>query len=117
MSAFIVLCVVFSCLTLGGCSVIKAPYNIVKGTYYGVKGAYELTAGTTRLAYTVGKFTFKVAKAPLDWSLGNKDIEKIDGISPKEAIRQGRVKNAPYTVKGKTYYPMSVRPYGIIKAV
>jgi rare lipoprotein A len=112
MSAFIVLCVVFSCLTLGGCSVIKAPYYVVKGTakgaYYGVKGAYELTAGTTKLAYTVGKFTFKVAKAPLDWSLGNQDIEKIDGISPKEAIRQGRVKNAPYTVKGKTYYPMSV---------
>ncbi|MCX5801982.1 MAG: septal ring lytic transglycosylase RlpA family protein [Proteobacteria bacterium] len=49
-----------------------------------------------------------MVKAPLDWRLVNEDIEKIDGLPPKEAIRKGRVKNAPYTVKGKTYYPMSV---------
>jgi rare lipoprotein A len=73
-----------------------------------VKGAYEFTAGTTKLAYTIGKFTFEVVKAPLDWALTNEDIDTIDGLPPKEAIRQGRVRNAPYTVKGKRYYPMSV---------
>jgi rare lipoprotein A len=38
----------------------------------------------------------------------NEDIETIDGLPVKEAIRQGRVKNSPYTVKGKKYYPMTV---------
>jgi rare lipoprotein A len=38
----------------------------------------------------------------------NEDIETIDALPVKEAIRQGRVKNSPYTVKGKRYYPMSV---------
>jgi len=80
----------------------------VKGTYYVVKGAYEITAGTTKVVYHIGKFTYKVVKAPIDWAFVNDDIESIDGLSPKEAIRQGRVKNSPYVVKGKTYYPMSV---------
>jgi len=106
------LCILAVAALTGACAVVKAPYTVVKGTvkaaYYTVKGAYELTAGTTRLVYKVGSFTFKVVKAPLDWSLGNGDIEAIDGIDPKEAIRQGRVKCSPYTVKGKTYYPMSV---------
>jgi rare lipoprotein A len=101
-----------SCLVLTGCWVITAPYKITKaavtGTVYVVKGTYEFTAGTTKLLYKIGKFTFEVVKAPLDWPLLNKDIETIDGLSPKEAIRQGRVRNAPYTVKGKTYYPMSI---------
>jgi rare lipoprotein A len=102
----------FVIFIFGGCWVITAPYKVVKGTVKGtycvVKGAYELTAGTTKIVYAIGKFTFKVAKAPIEWALVNEDIETIDGLSPKEAIRQGRVKNAPYTVKGKTYYPMSV---------
>ncbi|NIQ01126.1 MAG: septal ring lytic transglycosylase RlpA family protein [Nitrospinaceae bacterium] len=38
----------------------------------------------------------------------NDDIETIDGLPVKEAIRLGRVKNSPYTVKGRKYYPMSV---------
>ena len=58
--------------------------------------------------YTVGKFTFTVALAPLAWPLMNEDIESIDGLSPKEAIRQGRVKASPYVVKGKRYVPMSI---------
>ena len=90
---------------------ITAPYKItkgaVKGTVYVVQGAYNFTAGTTRLLYKVGKFTFRVVKAPLDWPLGNRDIETIDGLPPKEAIREGRVTSASYTVKGKTYHPMS----------
>jgi len=111
-------CVVFAplvfllCFFLTNCCVISVPYKVVKGTvkgvFYVVKGAYELTAGTTKLVYHIGKFTFKVVKAPLDWALTNEDIEAIDGLSPQEAIRQGRVKNAPYKVKGKMYYPMSV---------
>lgn len=76
---------------------------------YVVQGAYNFTAGTTKLLYKVGKFTFKVAKAPLDWPLVNRDIETIDGLPPKEAIREGRVTNAPYRVKGRTYHPMSSR--------
>ena len=100
------------CLFLDGCWIITAPYKVVKGavtgTVYVVKGAYEFTAGTTKLAYTIGKFTFEVVKAPLDWALTNEDIDSIDDLPPKEAIRQGRARNAPYTVKGKRYYPMSV---------
>ncbi len=78
-----------------------------------MKGAYEITAGTTKVVYHIGKFTYKVVKAPIDWAFVNDDIEAIDGLSPKEAIRQGRVKNSPYVVKGKTYYPMSVEKAGI----
>ncbi len=110
--AVFVLPVALLCLFLTSCYVITVPHKVVKGTvqgtYYVVKGAYELTAGTTKLVYHVGKFTFKVVKAPIDWALTNDDIETIDGLSPKEAIRQGRVKNAPYKVKGKMYYPMSI---------
>lgn len=106
------LLVVSVCLFLAGCSVIRLPYRVVVGTvmggYYVVKGAYELTAGTTKLVYRIGEFTFKVVKAPIDWALVNEDIDTIDDLPPKEAIREGRVRNAPYTVKGKRYYPMSV---------
>jgi len=99
-------------LLVVGCEIVTLPYHITKGAVqtavYVVRGGYELTAGTTKLVYRIGDFTFKVVRAPLDWPLRNSNIETIDGISPKEAIREGRVKTAPYTVKGKTYYPMSV---------
>lgn len=78
---------------------------MVAGT---VKGVYYVTSGTAKMAYSIGEFTFNVVKAPIEWSLMNEDIETIDGLPVKEAIRQGRVKNAPYTVKGKKYYPMTV---------
>lgn len=88
------------------------PYEITKGVITGsiwvVKGTYELTAGTTKLIYKIGEYTFEVVRAPLEWALFNKDIETIDGLPVKEAIRLGRVKSSPYTVNGKTYYPMSV---------
>jgi rare lipoprotein A len=106
------LLIVSVCLFLADCSIIRLPYKVVVGTvmggYYVVKGAYELTAGTTKLVYKIGEFTFKVVKAPIDWALVNEDIETIDGLPPKEAIREGRVRNAPYTVKGRRYYPMLV---------
>ncbi len=107
-----ILFIVPVCLFLTDCSIIKAPYHVVAGTvkggYYIVKGTYELTAGTTKVVYTIGKYTFKVVKAPIGWAFANEDIEDIDDLPPKEAIRKGRVKTAPYTVKGKRYYPMSV---------
>jgi rare lipoprotein A len=107
-----VLLIVLIYIFLVDCSIIKLPYRVVAGSvmggYYVVKGAYVLTAGTTKLVYKIGEFTFKVVKAPIDWALINGDIETIDDLPPKEAIRKGRVRSAPYTVKGKKYYPMSV---------
>lgn len=99
-------------VALSACSLIKGTYRATKGaaegTFWAAKGAYTLTAGTTKLVYKIGKFTFVVVRAPLEWPLMNDDIESIDDLPPKEAIRQGRVKNSPYTVKGKKYYPMTV---------
>jgi peptidoglycan lytic transglycosylase len=91
--------------SLAGCAVVKGTYDAVAGT---VKGVYYVTTGTAKAVYHVGKFTFNVVKAPIEWSLMNEDIETIDGLPVKEAIRLGRVKNSPYTVKGKKYYPMTV---------
>lgn len=100
-----------ACLALAACSIITLPYHVTKGaiktSYYVVKGSYELTVGTGKLVYRIGKFTYKVVRAPLNWRLTH-DIDAIDGVSPQEAIKEGRVKTAPYTVKGKTYYPMGV---------
>ncbi len=97
---------------LSACSVLRGTYRVTKGTakgtWWAVKGGYELTAGAARLTYKIGKFTFTVVRAPLEWPLTRDDIESIDGLPPKEAIRQGRVKNSPYTVKGRKYYPMTV---------
>jgi rare lipoprotein A len=97
----------------GCCSVVKAPYRItkgaVKGTVWVIKGTYELTAGTTKVLYKIGEYTFVVVRAPLEWAFANEDLETIDGLPPREAIRLGRVKNSPYQVKGKTYYPMSIK--------
>ena len=100
-----------ACLSIAACTIVEFPYHITKGAVktaaYVVEGSYELTAGTTKVMYRIGKFTFKAVKAPLEWPLTS-GISTIDGLPPKEAIRQGRVKTAPYTVKGKTYYPMSI---------
>ncbi len=101
----VVAVLVFGGLVLSGCSVVKGTYNVVSTT---VKGVYDITTGTAKLVYNVGKFTFNVVKAPIGWALMNEDIETIDGLPVKEAIRLGRVKNSPYTVKGKKYYPMTV---------
>lgn len=69
--------------TLNACSVVKT---------------------TAKAAYSVGKFAVETVVSPFT----HDEIESIDGLSPEEAIRQGRVKNAPYVVYGKTYVPMSV---------
>jgi len=87
------------------CSVIKATYKVTKGT---IKTAYVVTKFAGVTVYTIGEFTFKVVMAPLTWPLTHEDIESIDGLSPKDAIRQDRVKASPYVVNGKRYVPMSV---------
>jgi rare lipoprotein A len=96
----------------GGASVVKGTCNVTAGTtkavYRGAKGTYNVAAGTTKTVYRIGEFSFEVVRAPLDWPLLNNNIDTIDGLPVKEAIRQGRVKNSPYTVAGTTYYPMSV---------
>jgi len=101
-----------ACAMLAGCATISKTYNVTAGAasavYHGVTGTYDFTVGTVVTAYRIGEFTFEVVKAPLDWPLINDDIETIDGLPVKEAIRQGKVKNSPYTVRGKSYYPMSV---------
>jgi rare lipoprotein A len=97
--------VVVACLVCGGCSFARKTYRVTTGA---AKGTYAVAAGTARTAYRIGEFTFEVVRAPLDWPLLNDDIETIDGLPVKEAIRLGRVKNSPYTVRGETYYPMSV---------
>lgn len=98
-------------LTLVSCRTISTTYGISKGTlaatYNAAKYAAKATLGTASLTYMIGNFTFHVITAPLEWPMTH-DVESIDGISPKEAIRQGRVKNSPYVVNGRKYYPMSV---------
>jgi rare lipoprotein A len=106
-------------IALTSCSVLKTTFSTVKtgyrvakstvkGTIWVVRGTYELTKETTRLAYHVGKFTFEVVRAPLEYPLVRDDLQTIDGLPVKEAIRQGRVKTAPYTVNGYHYVPMTV---------
>ena len=94
-----------ACLLLSACSVVRTTYRLTKGT---VVAAYKVTTFAGRTVYTVGGFTFDVVTAPLSWPLVRGDIETIDGLSPKEAIAQGRVKDAPYVVRGQRYVPMTM---------
>ena len=115
---YILLIIVY--LFLLSCSAIKSTYNVTKGT---VKTTYKIAEGTVKTTYKatkfagktvyqIGKYTFIVVKAPLSWPLMRDEIESIDDLSPKEAIRQGRVKKSPYVVRGKRYVPMSVKEAG-----
>ena len=91
------------------CSIFKTTYDVTKGTVdatykitkYTVKTTYKVTKGVGKTVYQIGKYTFIVVKAPLSWPLTREEIESIDDLPPKEAIRQGRVKKSPYVVKGK----------------
>jgi rare lipoprotein A len=107
-TAFILI-LFFSC---SSCSIIRGTYAVitgtVKATYKATKTAANATIGTSKAVYKVGGFTFAVVKAPISWPFTHDEIETIDGLSPKEAIKQGKVKNSPYVVRGKKYYPMSV---------
>ncbi len=94
------------CLLFISCSIFKTTYQVTKGT---IKLTYQVTKGVGKVVYKVGKFTFTVVKAPLSWPLTRNEIESIDNLSPKDAIRQGRVKTSPYVVNGKRYVPMSFK--------
>jgi len=96
----------FGFLFLLSCSVVKTTYKITK---YTVKTTYKITKGVGKVVYKIGKFTFVVVMAPLSWPLTHGEIESIDDLSPKDAIRQGRVKRSPYVVRGKRYVPMSLK--------
>jgi rare lipoprotein A len=89
---------------LSACGVVRTTYRLTKGT---VVAAYKVTKFAGSTVYTVGEFTFDVVTAPFSWPLIRDDIDTIDGLSPKEAIRQGRVKDSPYVVRGRRYVPMS----------
>lgn len=106
------LALLLAVLPLPACSVIKTTYAVIKGTVktttWAVKGTYRLTKGTTTLVYYIGKYTFEVVRAPLNYAFTHEDLETIDGPPAREAIRQDRVKNSPYVVKGRQYVPMSV---------
>jgi rare lipoprotein A len=95
-----------------GCSVITAPYHaakkVVQGSVWVVKKTYVVAEGTTKIVYKIGEYTYEVVKAPIEWALTHEEIKSIDGLPVKEAIRQGRVKTAPYVVGGRQYVPMSV---------
>ena len=97
---------IVAALLVSACGVVRTTYRVTKGT---VVMAYQVTKFAGSTVYTIGGFTFKVVTAPLWWPLTNNDIETIDGLSPKEAIAQGRVKASPYVVKGKRYVPMTVK--------
>lgn len=97
--------VVLALLCLTSCSIVRTTYRVTKGT---IKVAYTVTKYAGKTVYTVGKFTFKVVVAPLTWPLTREDLDSIDDLPPKDAIRQGRVKTAPYVVHGRRYVPMSV---------
>lgn len=94
------------CVLLSACGVVRTTYRLTKGT---VVMAYKITKFAGSTVYTIGEFTFKVVTAPLSWPLTHSEIESIDGLSPKEAIAQGRVKASPYVVYGKRYEPMPIK--------
>lgn len=95
-----------SLVLLSACGLVRTTYRLTKGT---VVMAYKVTKFAGKTVYKIGEFTFDVVTAPLSWPLTRDEIETIDGLSPKEAIAQGRVKASPYVVQGKRYEPMGVK--------
>ncbi len=102
----------FTCLSLFSCGIFKTTYKITKATatttYKVTKVVGKTTIGTGKVVCKIGEFTFHVIMAPLSWPLTHEEIDSIDDLPPKEAIKQNRVKMAPYVVMGKRYVPMSL---------
>jgi len=94
------------------CCLITVPYKVTKGTVVTTckvtKCVVKGTVLTGKIVYKIGEFTFRVVRAPTGWPLTHEGIESIDGMAPKEAIRLGLVKRAPYVVYGKRYVPMTI---------
>jgi len=101
-----------SFLVFTACCLITVPYKVTKGTivttYKVTKCVVKGTVLTGKVVYKIGEFTFQVVKAPTNLPLTHEGIESIDGMDPKEAIRLGLVKRAPYVVNGKRYVPMTI---------
>ena len=101
---------------LSACGMVKTTWRAARevgeATYTGGKLATGAVVGVGKAVYRVGGFTFKVVTAPLDWPLTHEEVETIDGLTPREAIRQGRVKMSPYVVNGRRYVPMSLEEAG-----
>ncbi len=106
------LCWLLLALLLAGCMGVRAS---VPGTH-GLIGV-SASPKSAALTYSVGGFSFTVVKAPLDWPMTHDGIEEIGGLPPKEAIREGKVKNSPYTVGGVRYEPMTVAQAGSYREV
>jgi rare lipoprotein A len=108
--AILLLCLEVAIASSNGCAVITAPYHltkdVVQGGVWAVKTTFKVTAGTTKIIYKIGGYTYEVVKAPIEWALTHEEIESIDGLPVRDAIRQGRVKTAPYSVAGRQYVPM-----------
>lgn len=95
----------FCAIALSACGILKHTYRLTAGT---VKLAYHVTKFAGKTVITVGGFTFSVVMAPFSWPLTREEIDSIDGLPPKEAIRQDRVKASPYVVNGRRYVPITV---------
>ncbi len=99
-------------MSLASCGVLVTSYivgkEVVTAPYKVTKLAVKTVYGTGKVVYKIGEFTFNVVKAPLTWPFTRDDLETIDGLPPREAIRLGRVKMAPYVVNGRKYVPMSL---------
>jgi rare lipoprotein A len=97
--------------SLAACAVVTVPYRAVKSAVQGgvwvVTKTYAVAKGTTIIVYKVGGYTYEVVRAPIEWALTHQEVESMDGLPVKEAIRRGRVKTAPYVVGGRRYVPMS----------
>lgn len=104
--------VVLICLVILSCSVIRFTYDVtettISTTYKITKVVVKTTCGAGKVVYKVGEFTFNIVKAPLGWPMTREEIESIDDLPPKDAIRKNLVKMAPYVVDGKRYVPMSL---------
>ena len=105
-------CLLVLCAAVFSCQALRTTYNVTEGavktTYHLSKFTAKSVYGAGKLIYVVGGLTFEVMSAPLSWPLTHEEIETIDGLSPKEAISQGKVKKSPYVVRGRRYVPMSL---------
>ena len=105
-------CLFVLCAAVFSCQALRTTYHVTEGavktTYHLSKFTAKSVYGAGKLIYVVGGLTFEVITAPLSWPLTHEEIETIDGLSPKEAISQGKVKKSPYVVRGRRYVPMSL---------
>lgn len=108
-AAVLVCAAAFAVVT--GCAVVTVPYraakNAVLGGVWVVTTTYAVAKGTTMTIYRIGEFTYEVVKAPIEWALTHEEIQSVDGLPVRQAIRKGSVKSSPYVVGGIRYVPMS----------